>query len=83
MSARTCGLPPQTGVTGSGVNLLLRLHLFRLRKETKQTPLLPLQDFFGKSDPFLEFYRQTGTGWQLAHRTEVWTISLGVQSVDE
>ncbi|XP_051969733.1 copine-3 [Xyrauchen texanus] len=29
------------------------------------------KDFFGKSDPYLEFYRQTGTGWQLAHRTEV------------
>ncbi|KAG2458380.1 CPNE3 protein, partial [Polypterus senegalus] len=28
-------------------------------------------DFFGKSDPFLEFYKQTETGWQLAHRTEV------------
>ncbi|XP_028288420.1 copine-3-like [Parambassis ranga] len=23
------------------------------------------------SDPFLEFYKQTDTGWQLAHRTEV------------
>lgn len=23
------------------------------------------------SDPFLEFYKQTETGWQLAHRTEV------------
>lgn len=29
------------------------------------------QDFFGKSDPYLEFYKQTATGWQLAHRTEV------------
>uniref|UniRef100_A0A3Q1CDD0 Copine-3 n=1 Tax=Amphiprion ocellaris TaxID=80972 RepID=A0A3Q1CDD0_AMPOC len=29
------------------------------------------KDFFGKSDPYLEFYKQTGTGWQLAHRTEV------------
>ncbi|TKS88030.1 Copine-3 [Collichthys lucidus] len=29
------------------------------------------QDFFGKSDPYLEFYKQTETGWQLAHRTEV------------
>uniref|UniRef100_A0A673MJJ9 Copine-3 n=1 Tax=Sinocyclocheilus rhinocerous TaxID=307959 RepID=A0A673MJJ9_9TELE len=29
------------------------------------------KDFFGKSDPYLEFYRQTETGWQLAHRTEV------------
>uniref|UniRef100_A0A8D0D9H8 Copine-3 n=1 Tax=Sander lucioperca TaxID=283035 RepID=A0A8D0D9H8_SANLU len=29
------------------------------------------QDFFGKSDPFLEFYKPTETGWQLAHRTEV------------
>uniref|UniRef100_A0A672INH5 Copine-3 n=1 Tax=Salarias fasciatus TaxID=181472 RepID=A0A672INH5_SALFA len=28
-------------------------------------------DFFGKSDPYLEFYKQTQTGWQLAHRTEV------------
>lgn len=33
--------------------------------------ILFTQDFFGKSDPFLEFYKQTGTGWQLAHRTEV------------
>ncbi|XP_068160115.1 copine-3-like isoform X3 [Antennarius striatus] len=32
---------------------------------------LDKKDFFGKSDPFLEFYRETGTGWQLAHRTEV------------
>ncbi|TKS88029.1 Copine-3 [Collichthys lucidus] len=32
---------------------------------------LDKKDFFGKSDPFLEFYRQTETGWQLAHRTEV------------
>uniref|UniRef100_A0A8C6LY18 Copine-3 n=1 Tax=Nothobranchius furzeri TaxID=105023 RepID=A0A8C6LY18_NOTFU len=30
-----------------------------------------ITDFFGKSDPFLEFYKQTETGWQLAHRTEV------------
>uniref|UniRef100_A0A8D0ABN1 Copine-3 n=2 Tax=Sander lucioperca TaxID=283035 RepID=A0A8D0ABN1_SANLU len=29
------------------------------------------KDFFGKSDPYLEFYKQTATGWQLAHRTEV------------
>uniref|UniRef100_A0A8C3ALY2 Copine-3 n=1 Tax=Cyclopterus lumpus TaxID=8103 RepID=A0A8C3ALY2_CYCLU len=32
---------------------------------------LDKKDFFGKSDPFLEFYKQAGTGWQLAHRTEV------------
>ncbi|XP_063062946.1 copine-3-like isoform X2 [Engraulis encrasicolus] len=32
---------------------------------------LDKKDFFGKSDPFLEFYRQTESGWQLAHRTEV------------
>uniref|UniRef100_A0A3P8W157 Copine-3 n=1 Tax=Cynoglossus semilaevis TaxID=244447 RepID=A0A3P8W157_CYNSE len=32
---------------------------------------LDKKDFFGKSDPFLEFYKQTGSGWQLAHRTEV------------
>ncbi|KAM9774644.1 copine-3-like isoform 2-T3 [Syngnathus typhle] len=29
------------------------------------------KDFLGKSDPYLEFYKQTQTGWQLAHRTEV------------
>ncbi|XP_046873370.1 copine-3 isoform X2 [Hypomesus transpacificus] len=29
------------------------------------------KDFFGKSDPYLEFFKQTETGWQLAHRTEV------------
>ncbi|XP_030612091.1 copine-3-like isoform X2 [Archocentrus centrarchus] len=32
---------------------------------------LDKKDFFGKSDPFLEFFKQTETGWQLAHRTEV------------
>ncbi|KAM9839448.1 copine-3-like isoform 2-T2 [Aulostomus maculatus] len=32
---------------------------------------LDKKDFFGKSDPFLEFYRATETGWQMAHRTEV------------
>ncbi|MCJ8728560.1 hypothetical protein PDJAM_G00005790 [Pangasius djambal] len=32
---------------------------------------LDKKDFFGKSDPYLEFYRQTDSGWQLAHRTEV------------
>ncbi|CAN9506506.1 unnamed protein product [Ophioblennius macclurei] len=32
---------------------------------------LDKKDFFGKSDPFLELYKQTDTGWQLAHRTEV------------
>ncbi|XP_016093732.1 copine-3-like, partial [Sinocyclocheilus grahami] len=32
---------------------------------------LDKKDFFGKSDPYLEFYRQTETGWQLALRTEV------------
>lgn len=34
------------------------------------------QDLFGKSDPYLEFYKQTETGWQLAHRTEVNTKLL-------
>uniref|UniRef100_A0A8C6TBS7 Copine III n=1 Tax=Neogobius melanostomus TaxID=47308 RepID=A0A8C6TBS7_9GOBI len=29
------------------------------------------KDLFGKSDPYLEFFKQTETGWQLAHRTEV------------
>ncbi|KAK7881385.1 hypothetical protein WMY93_029794 [Mugilogobius chulae] len=35
-----------------------------------------ITDFFGKSDPFLEFYRETGSGWQLAHRTEVVKYNL-------
>ncbi|XP_041045084.1 copine-3-like isoform X2 [Carcharodon carcharias] len=30
------------------------------------------KDFFGKSDPYLEFYKQTEDGrWQMVHRTEV------------
>ncbi|XP_018411263.1 PREDICTED: copine-3-like, partial [Nanorana parkeri] len=30
------------------------------------------KDFFGKSDPYLEFYRQADDGrWQMVHRTEV------------
>ncbi|KAM7390762.1 hypothetical protein PAMA_008788 [Pampus argenteus] len=37
---------------------------------------LDKKDFFGKSDPFLEFYKQTETGWQLAHRTEVVKYNL-------
>uniref|UniRef100_A0A673BLL0 Copine-3 n=1 Tax=Sphaeramia orbicularis TaxID=375764 RepID=A0A673BLL0_9TELE len=37
---------------------------------------LDKKDFFGKSDPFLEFYRETETGWQLAHRTEVVKYNL-------
>ncbi|XP_040287811.1 copine-3 [Bufo bufo] len=33
---------------------------------------LDKKDFFGKSDPYLEFYRQADDGrWQMAHRTEV------------
>ncbi|XP_041816869.1 copine-3-like isoform X1 [Chelmon rostratus] len=32
--------------------------------------------FFWWSDPFLEFYKQTETGWQLAHRTEVVSNNL-------
>ncbi|XP_071369123.1 copine-3-like isoform X2 [Centroberyx affinis] len=37
---------------------------------------LDKKDFFGKSDPFLEFYKQTETGWKLAHRTEVVKYNL-------
>ncbi|XP_029002809.1 copine-3 isoform X2 [Betta splendens] len=36
-----------------------------------QARKLDNKDFFGKSDPYLEFYKQSETGWQLAHRTEV------------
>uniref|UniRef100_A0A3Q1JC93 Copine-3 n=1 Tax=Anabas testudineus TaxID=64144 RepID=A0A3Q1JC93_ANATE len=45
------------------VNLAVCIYLF--------LKCIYLQDFFGKSDPYLEFYKQTETGWQLAHRTEV------------
>ena len=35
------------------------------------------QDFFGKSDPFLEFFKQGDDGqWQLVHRTEVNNTTL-------
>ncbi|CAK6952006.1 copine-3-like [Scomber scombrus] len=37
---------------------------------------LDKKDFFGKSDPFLEFHKQTATGWMLAHRTEVVKYNL-------
>uniref|UniRef100_A0A3B4AF80 Copine-3 n=1 Tax=Periophthalmus magnuspinnatus TaxID=409849 RepID=A0A3B4AF80_9GOBI len=36
-----------------------------------QARKLDNKDIFGKSDPYLEFFKQTETGWQLAHRTEV------------
>lgn len=35
------------------------------------------QDFFGKSDPYLEFHKQTGDGnWVMVHRTEVGYFQL-------
>lgn len=35
-------------------------------------PVLLPQDLFGKSDPFLEFYKPGDDGkWMLVHRTEV------------
>ncbi|KAM4606673.1 copine-3-like isoform 2-T2 [Polymixia lowei] len=37
---------------------------------------LDKKDFFGLSDPFLEFYKKSETGWQLAHRTEVVMYNL-------
>lgn len=34
--------------------------------------LSPVQDTFGKSDPFLEIFKKADDGkWQLVHRTEV------------
>ncbi|XP_061876609.1 copine-3-like [Entelurus aequoreus] len=37
---------------------------------------LDKKSFFGKSDPFLEFSKETDTGWLLAHRTEVVKYNL-------
>ncbi|XP_056155076.1 copine-3-like isoform X2 [Lampris incognitus] len=37
---------------------------------------LDKKDFFGKSDPFLEFYKWAETEWQLVHRTEVVMYNL-------
>ncbi|XP_077410903.1 copine-3-like isoform X2 [Vanacampus margaritifer] len=37
---------------------------------------LDKMSFFGKADPFLEFYKETETGWKLAHRTEVVKYTL-------
>lgn len=35
-------------------------------------PVVLPQDLFGKSDPFLEFYKPGDDGkWMLVHRTEV------------
>lgn len=40
--------------------------------EAKDGFLLLTQDLFGKSDPYLEFHKQTSDGtWLLVHRTEV------------
>jgi len=34
--------------------------------------LVVFQDFFGKSDPYLEFHKQGDDGkWMMVHRTEV------------
>uniref|UniRef100_A0AAY5ESV4 C2 domain-containing protein n=1 Tax=Electrophorus electricus TaxID=8005 RepID=A0AAY5ESV4_ELEEL len=39
---------------------------------------LDKKDLFGKSDPFLEFFKQDDDGkWLLVHRTEVQTVVLG------
>lgn len=42
------------------------------RHEGKFAVCLFVQDFFGKSDPYLEFHKQGEDGkWMLVHRTEV------------
>lgn len=44
-------------------------------KEMAACCLLFVQDTFGKSDPFLEFFKQGDDGkWLLVHRTEVHTL---------
>lgn len=41
--------------------------------------LSPVQDTFGKSDPFLEIFKKGDDGkWQLVHRTEVICPSASV-----
>lgn len=43
-----------------------------LLKMTFQQRFVTVQDFFGKSDPYLEFHKQGEDGkWMLVHRTEV------------
>lgn len=50
---------------------------FLNRDMTTRPRLCSLQDTFGKSDPFLEFFKQGNDGkWQLVHRTEVICLSL-------
>lgn len=50
-----------------------RLERRSLLAERRVThPVLLPQDLFGKSDPFLEFYKPSDDGkWMLVHRTEV------------
>ena len=64
-----------------GVNLCLKdiAHRMRLGKDNIRARhvtyiyiYLFLQDFLGKSDPYLEIQRPTPDGsWQIVHRTEV------------
>lgn len=63
----------QQGTTGAkvGVGVGVGWRLIPAAAATFSPNLRFSQDFFGKSDPYLEFYKQTATGWQLAHRTEV------------
>lgn len=45
---------------------------FSLANPCVTCPVVLLQDLFGKSDPFLEFYKPGDDGkWMLVHRTEV------------
>lgn len=56
------------------------LNLARLCPLTHVLPPPPplRQDLFGKSDPFLEFYKPGDDGkWMLVHRTEVGKRGLG------
>ncbi len=42
------------------------------QKDLTTNCLCSVQDFFGKSDPYLEFHKQGEDGkWMLVHRTEV------------
>uniref|UniRef100_A0A8C4UCL4 Copine-3 n=4 Tax=Neognathae TaxID=8825 RepID=A0A8C4UCL4_FALTI len=58
--------PPSASITAEEVkdNRVVLLEVEARKLDSK--------DFFGKSDPYLEFHKQTGDGnWVMVHRTEV------------
>lgn len=70
LAVTTAPPPPDTGLGRRPGHRPPPSWLWQVR--LAQLPPLFLQDLFGKSDPFLEFYKPGDDGkWMLVHRTEV------------